>query len=57
MLFRSLYDTSGEYVKPSFIPALVMLIGKYQYQSAFVADQEINLMAFFAEVMVEGIYQ
>ena len=55
-LFRKLYDTSSELVKPAYIPALVMLIGKYQYQAAFVADQEINLMAFFAEVMIEGIY-
>ena len=56
-LFRKIYDTSLEDVKPQFIPALVMLIGKYQYQAAFVADQEINLMSFFAEVMLEGIYQ
>jgi DNA polymerase III delta prime subunit len=56
-IFRRLYDTSLEYVKPKYIPALVMLIGKYQYQAAFVVDQEVNLMAFFAEVMVEGVYK
>lgn len=55
-IFRKIYDTSVEHVKPQFIPALVILIGKYQYQAAFVADPEINLMAFFAEVMIEGIY-
>ena len=55
-IFRKLYDTSTEYLKPQFVPALVELIGKYQYQAAFVADQEINLMAFFAEVMTNGIY-
>lgn len=55
-LFRKLYDTSIEYIKPQFIPAFVILIGRYQYQAAFAADQEINLMAFFAEVMIEGIY-
>lgn len=56
-LFRKIYDTSKEYIKPQYIPALVVLIGKYQYQAAFSADQEINLMAFFAEVMIEGIYE
>jgi len=55
-IFRKLYDTSLAYVKPNFIPALVLLIGKYQYQAAFVADQEVNFMAFLAEVMLEDIY-
>ena len=55
-IFRKIYDTSVEHVKPQYIPALVVLIGKYQYQSAFVADQEINLASFFAEVMMEGLY-
>jgi replication factor C small subunit len=31
----------------------VVLIGKYQYQAAFVVDQEINLMAFLTELMIE----
>jgi uncharacterized OsmC-like protein len=55
-IFRKLYDTSLTYVKPNFVPALVLLIGKYQYQAAFVADQEVNFMAFLAEVMLEDIY-
>jgi DNA polymerase III delta prime subunit len=55
-IFRKIYDSSIEHVKPQYIPALVVLIGKYQYQAAFCADQEINLASFFAEVMMEGIY-
>jgi len=55
-LFRKLYDTSSEYLKPNEIPAFILLISRYQYQAAFVADQEINLMAFFAQVMLEGFY-
>ena len=55
--FRELYDTSSKFVKPQFVPALVMLIGKYQYQAAFVADQEVNIMAFIAELMLEGVYE
>jgi hypothetical protein len=31
----------------------VLIIAKYQYQIAFVADQEINLLAALTEIMVE----
>ena len=55
-IFRKIYDASLQNVKPQYVPMLVLLIGKYQYQASFCADAEINLMAFFAEVMIEGIY-
>ena len=35
------------------IAAAVLIIAKYQYQIAFVADQEINLLACLTEIMVE----
>jgi hypothetical protein len=38
---------------PTSIPAAVLVIAKYQYQIAFVADQEINLLAALTEIMVE----
>jgi DNA polymerase III delta prime subunit len=50
-IFRKFYDTSYNYVNKNSIPELVLLISKYQYQSAFVADHEINMAAFFTEVM------
>jgi replication factor C small subunit len=56
-LFRKFYDTSMGYLSPSSIPALILLIGKSQYYSAMVADQEINVMAFIAELMIEEIFQ
>lgn len=52
-IYRKLYDSSYESLKPNSIPQLVLLIGKYQYQTAFVVDHEINLMAFFIECMIE----
>lgn len=52
--FRKFYDTSATYIKPNSIPQLVLLLGRYQYQSAFVADQEINTVAFLTEVMVDA---
>lgn len=51
-LFRSFYDNAKQFVSNQYIPILVMLIAKYQYQSVFAVDQEVNTMAFFAECMV-----
>lgn len=51
-LFRTIYDGSYEYVKKGSIPQLVLHIADYQYKSAFVADQEVNFVAFLTEVMM-----
>ena len=53
VLLRRLYDSLYESLVPSTIPAAVLIIAKYQYQIAFVADQEINLLACLTEIMVE----
>ena len=50
-VYRKLYDTCADHFTPSTIPPLVLSIAQYQYQSAFVADQEINLAACLAEIM------
>lgn len=52
-LYRSFYDTASSYFKTSSIPQLVLILGKYQYQSAFCADPEINIAACMVEIMVE----
>lgn len=52
-IYRKLYDNMYDVLKPNSIPQAVLLIGKYQYQTAFVVDHEINLMAFFTECMVD----
>ena len=52
-IMRQLYDSSSEVIKPNSIPQLVLLIGEYQYKSAFVADQEVNLVAFLTQVMAD----
>ena len=52
-IMRSLYDVASDKVDPKSIPQLVLLIGDYQYKSAFVADQEVNLVAFLTQVMAE----
>ena len=52
-LFRKIYDTMSLYVAPSSIPFVVVTLADYQYKSAFVADQEINMVACLTEIMVE----
>ena len=51
-MMRDIYDAAYEYVRPASIPPLVVLINDYQYKAAFVADQEINMVAFLTEMMV-----
>lgn len=51
VLFRNFFEHSVEYFTAQSVPQLIILLGDYQYKSAFVADQEINTVAFLTEVM------
>ena len=53
VLLRRIYDALYSALENNSIPAAVLVLAKYQYQSAFVADQEINMLACLTEVMVE----
>jgi DNA polymerase III delta prime subunit len=53
VILRRVYDSLYESLVPASIPAAVLVIAKYQYQIAFVADQEINLLACLTEIMCE----
>ena len=46
---NALYDNFDNLSKAAAVP----IVAKYQYQSTYVADQEINLLAFLTEIMVE----
>ena len=50
-VFRKIYEKLYEFMEPSSIPAAVLVLGKYQYYSAFVADPEVNLLACLTEIM------
>jgi DNA polymerase III delta prime subunit len=56
-LLRSIYDHMYDYVDGSSIPHLVVVLGEYQYKSAFVADQEINMLACLTEIMARGKFK
>jgi replication factor C small subunit len=51
--FRKFYDAASTLMDSPSIAQLVLILAKYQYQSAFVADHEINLAACLTEIMVE----
>ena len=51
--FRKLYDVSNEQFTPVGVAQLVLILAKYQYQSAFVVDQEINTSALCVEIMMD----
>ena len=53
VILRRIYESLYSSMDSSSIPAAVLIIAKYQYQIAFVADQEINLLAALTEIMVE----
>ena len=53
ILLRRIYNNLYESLVSASIPAAVLIIAKYQYQIAFVADQEINMLACLTELMVE----
>ena len=55
-LFTEIADVLSEAVEPAALPALYMILARYQYQSAFVADQQVNFAAAFAEIMTECVF-
>jgi DNA polymerase III delta prime subunit len=52
-VFRKLYEGLQDTMEPESIPTFVLIISEYQYKSAFVADQEINMTACLVQVMME----
>jgi DNA polymerase III delta prime subunit len=52
-IYRKIYDSLYDIMDKSTIPNAVLILAKYQYQAAFVADQELNLTACLTEMMVE----
>ena len=51
VVFRRIYDTMYENLESETIPHAVLILADYSYKSAFVADQEVNLVACLTEIM------
>jgi len=56
-IFRHIYDNLYDVMDSSSIPHAVVILGEYQYKSAFVADQEINMLACLTEIMARGKFK
>ena len=56
-LFRKLYDMATDKIELKSMPAFVVCLADYMYKSSFVADQEINLVAFLTEIMIETSFR
>ena len=52
-IFRQIYDAMYDIMQPQSIPQTVIVLADYQYKSAFVADQEINMVACLTTIMME----
>ena len=56
-LFRRIYDSLYDNVEGNSIPHIVVVLGEYQYKAAFVADQEINMLACLTEIMARAKFK
>ena len=50
-LFSTIYNLLYTNLEGNSVPQAVLVIAGYQYKSAFVADQEINMVACLTEIM------
>jgi len=53
-LYRQVYDSMFSNIKKQSVPDAVLIIADYSYKSAFVADQEINMVACLTELMMNS---
>lgn len=56
-IYRQVYGALYQHLQPQSIPQAVVTLAKYQYQAAFVADQEINTTACLTELMVDAEFR
>lgn len=56
-MFRAIYDAATDRVEMKSMPGFVVTLADYMYKANFVADPEINLVAFLTEIMIECSYK
>ena len=56
-IMRSVFDHASDIFEDRFIPNVVIIMNRYDYNNAFVSDKEINLVAFFTELMIDGEFK
>ena len=55
-MFRRIYDGCSDKVTLQSQAGFIVTLADYMYKSGLVADQEINMVAFLTEVMIECEY-
>lgn len=56
-MFRRIYDMASDKVLMKSLPGFVVTLADYMYKANFVADLEVNMVAFLTEVMIEAEYK
>jgi len=56
-MFRRIYDAATDKIEFRTLPGFCVTLADYMYKSSFVADPEINMVAFLTEVMIESEYK
>jgi replication factor C small subunit len=56
-IFRKIYDTASDKIELKSMPSFVVYLADYMYKCEFVDDQEINLVAFLTEIMMETSFK
>ena len=52
-IYRKIYDSLFTRMENNSIPQALIILSDYTYKSAFVADQEVNMVACLTELMME----
>ena len=52
-IYRKIYDALFTRMENNSIPQAIIILSDYTYKSAFVADQEVNMVACMTELMME----
>ena len=55
-IYRRLYDNLYHKIEPNTVPEVITCIGEFSYRSAFVADQEINLVCCLIELINKCVF-
>jgi len=56
-IYRKLYEQASNFLEATGVAQLVLIVAKYQYQAAFSANPEINLVACLTEIMKDCEFQ
>ena len=56
-MFRLIYDMASDKVEMRSLPGFIVTMADYMYKANFVADLEVNMVAFLTEVMIEAEYK